>query len=302
MLIASLTACGPDSRTDGTEGTGLTTGSFGSDAASTVDTLPSASSDETAPENEESGLLDFCPAADASVDQAAAFVQAPGWPEETAITASCEGVSIATADGFVGLLDISLDCMDQTSGFTGDVHVYVAESAISGQLDEIPGSENLLLSFWWPSADVINPGDSIFQLSLRSADGSLVLLAYTGSLFDGYLAEGDSLKVGRPFWLTSGTEEYEAWNEPFGEMYLRSIGCPSRESLRPGSSMETPLVVEFGADLGSVEIYDRNFVSQLLVDGEAFDVIVSDAFFRNDLNCAHCPVTAVTFLILRSDV
>ena len=61
-----------------------------------------------------------------------------------------------------------------------------------------------------------------------------------------------------------------------------------------------PVAIDFTTENGVVSVYDRNIEYGVEVGGQSFDIVVSDAFFRHELNCGDCPVTEGEFLILRS--
>ena len=71
------------------------------------------------------------------------------------------------------------------------------------------------------------------------------------------------------------------------------------DALRLPSGVEVPLALEFEADLGTVQIFDRSVASGVEIGGAAFDVYVPEAFVRSESNCVDCNATEVTVLVLR---
>jgi hypothetical protein len=173
----------------------------------------------------------------------------------------------------------------------------MSDAAVDDQLDSILGTDGLSISFYKPTQQ-INGGPYYGSVTLRDAAGDLILLGHQS--YRDYIAEGDAFDIGRAGWLEPGSEAYDAWAAPFGEMVIHNGGCAPRDALRPGSETETPLSIEFTGDNGPVAVYDRNIEYGVQVGGQSFDIVVSDAFSRNELNCGDCPVTEGIFLILRS--
>jgi hypothetical protein len=137
-------------------------------------------------------------------------------------------------------------------------------------------------------------------VTIRDGTGDLLLLSHTLNVFDAYPEEGSGFEVGRAGWLTPGTAKHEAWSAPVGAMMMRNMGCGPRENVRPGSETETPLALELTSDAGLVWTYDRTTTFGVQIDGQTFDILVSDAFFRGPLNCGDCPVTESSLLIVRA--
>lgn len=303
-LGVTTAACGAAGRARTSDETGTTEPSIAESVASGAisdGSSGTATFDSGADETSGGPDTGSCPPPDPDVSESLAFVQAPDWPESaTAVTTECAAVSLTDAPEFFETLDLQLACAHPEIMEPLEVHFYFSAPSIGEQLDALPGVSGLSASFYWPDPDLVAPGDLLYQMTLRDEDGALLVLAYSLYLFDATLASGAALEVGRPQWLTPGTDEHEAWNAPLGEMTARNVDCARRESLRPGASFEIPLVVELQADRGPISMYDRSAAYGLAVGGEPFDIIVSDAFMRDRINCGDCPLTEITFLVLRS--
>ncbi len=253
-------------------------------------TLPDSSTSLGLPDL---GSGDDCAPAQPGVEASSAGVIAFDWPTGPTLDAVCDAVAI---DDPIALL---LSCAHPETGEPTDVRLSLSEGAVNGQLDGLPGTGGLRLSFYNRPPDAI----SCFvcnDLSLRDAEGGLILRAHVLRLLDAVPAEGSSFDVSGPGWLEATDDHYAGFSAPFTAITVDNIGCSPRTNLRPGSDIETPLAVRFAYDGGQSELYDRNFLGSVEVGDERFDLRVSDAFFRGPLNCGDCPPTEVSFLILRA--
>ena len=237
---------------------------------------------------------DGCPEADPEISAGSALaLTLPGeWPEGGTLDAACEAVDFEPEAPFA----LRLSCTHPETALPAVVRLRV--SGDDGQLDGLPGTSGLRVSFYNPPRGSI--GCSVCNdLSIRDAAGDLILLSHSTWLFE-TVPEGAAVDVGGAGWLEPGSEEFESWSAPFDDLQIRNVGCAPRAALRPGAETETPLALELMADTGPVAIYDRTAERGLEVDGQRFDIIVSDAFVRGPFNCGDCPITEGVFLVLRS--
>jgi hypothetical protein len=216
------------------------------------------------------------------------------WPDGPFDDVQCEALYLAQEPTALVLNCIHPDTIEPV-----EVRMRLPEDTTEEYFAEFLGNQDLRASFFVP------PPESIgcilcLHASLRDESGELILLGYSVDLYTSYPAEGVAFDVGRAGWLRPGTPEYDAWIDPFGDLVARNVGCAERESLRPGSDVEIPLALQFTADDGLVSIYDRNEEYGVEVAGQRFDIRVDSAFYRGPLTCGDCPVTEVTFVVLRS--
>lgn len=240
-----------------------------------------------------SGGVDDCPPGDPNQLAASAIANAPEFPSGGFVDVSCDAISIEREPS-----RLVSSCVHPVTRAPTEIRIN-AVSVFENQLAWLPGTSDLRVSFYKKKEDVIGCG-ACTHLTIRDSAGDLLLLSHTLNLFDAYPDEGSAFEVGKAGWLEPGTPEYEAWSAPFAELMVRNMGCGARENVRPGSESETPLALELGSDNGLVWTYDRTTTPGVEVDGQAFDILVSDAFFRGPLNCGDCPVTESSFLIVRA--
>jgi len=304
ISVSAFFACGDDSpMIDGHTSSGETSSAsmlteMTSDAAATAQMTAESSGTSTSASDissTETGVVDECPAPDPTVFSSGAIVLTnPGeWPEGATLDAVCDAVTLDE-----GREILYLTCAHPETRSAAEVRVRFSAGSLGAQLDDLPGTSGLQVSFWNPPAGSINCG-SCSDLSIRDAADELIVLSFARWWFE-TVPEGGGLDVKGAGWLEPGSPEYETWSEPFDDIRIRNVGCAPRASLRPGSETETPLAFEFVGDAGVVAVYDRNLEAGVQVDGAQFDVNVSDAFFRGPLTCGDCAVTEGVFLILRS--
>lgn len=300
-VAAACLGCGPSgsSMAEGgassatMETLGTTSETSTSPSESTWSTVDASSSTLATSEATETGNQDGCAPPNPDVFASSAGALTDNWPDGGTLDATCDAVE------FVDHRTLRLTCMHPETGLPAEVVVSFSAGAVGSQLDDLPGTTGLLVSFFNPprgSIGCIGCND----LRIHDSDGRLIALSSATWLFDSIPAEGTAIDLSAAKWLDPGSDAYENWSAPFGEMQMRHVGCAPRASLRPGSETETPLALEFMADNGLVAVYDRNIEYGVEVDGQRFDVLVSDAFFRGDLNCGDCPFTEGSYLVLRS--
>jgi hypothetical protein len=306
-LLAAV-ACGPSAggpatgEETGTE-PGTSTGPPSAGSTSSGETAFSSSTSESSV-SDDSTTSDAttadgaeCPAADLDMPPAGAGVGvADYWPESGPMTATCEAISLVAEPR--GYLVLTLECAHRRGG-TRELRIRLHPDIVDGQLDDMPGTTGLEVSFNVPEEGSI--GCSVCgDVVVRDAAGDLVLLGNRTDLYDGIIGERVGLDVGGPEWFPPGSPEHATWSAPFTDLFVRNLGCAPREAIDPGSDTEIPLALQFTSDAGLVSIYDKNSLLGVEVGGQTFDVFVSDAFSRGPLTCGDCAATETTFLILRS--
>lgn len=263
---------------------------------STSSSVDSSGSTIATAEATETGNQDGCPPPDPTVFASSAGALTQDWPEGGTLDTPCDAVDLS-----VDKTTLRLSCVHPETSLAVEVVVSFPPGAVESQLDALPGTNGLLVSFYNPPRGSIGCS-GCNDLRIHDADGRLIVLSNGTLLFDFVPAEGVAVDVTGAKWLEPRSEDYQNWSAPFGELQMRHVGCAPRASLRPGAETETPMAIEFIADDGLELVYDRNVEYGVEVDGQRFDVLVSDAFFRGMLNCGDCPFTVGSFLVLRSSI
>ena len=267
-------------------------------ASTTTDTTTSTTESATA-DSSSTGNPELCPAPHEGDFSGNLAVLVPDWPEDGPIVAPCEVLSFGPGPDRASD-QLRLTCTHPSVPMPIDMDIFLSADAIDTHFDGLAGT-SVVVSYYRPTPEKqVNGGPFYGTVTIRDDGGALILLASQFAWYDAQLAEGDEVEVARPGWLRPGTEAWEVWNDPFGTMMIRNVGCAPREALRPGSPTETPLALEFEADDGPVTVYDHTIEYGVRVDGAPFDVVVSDAFFRHELTCGDCAVTEAKLLLLRS--
>lgn len=255
------------------------------------DTTVSASgSDETT-----TGLPDSCPPADPDFAVGSGLVLSleSDWPFGPTIDANCNVVDVRLEP--IGLL---LECVHPESQGVVELAMRTGGAA-EAQLAPLVGTMGARLSFYMP--EFLGFGcDACLDVSLRDNAGELMVLTRGYSDYDFVRAEGETIELSSPGWLDPRSDAFLTWSDPFDSITARHVGCIERESLRPGSRVETPLEVAFAVGNDVLALYDRNGEQGALFGERTFDIIVSRAFFRGPLNCGDCPATEIAFLVVRS--
>jgi hypothetical protein len=284
----------PSETSSGTQSLDSSSSTTSSSATSSSTTTSSADeSSSTSTSGQDMGTGENCPPADAMAAYAAAGAIALEWPDGVSLDATCEALSL-----FDEPFGIELSCVHPESGEPVPIRLNVSGS-VDDQLNWLPGTTGLRLSFFNPSKDAVSCYACV-DVSLRDAEGRLVLLSRSLDLFDAVPAEDAEFDMTGPKYLDARSSEYQSFAFPFTSIQLHHVGCAPRDNLRPGSEVETPLAIEFAFDGGDISLYDRNIAEGVEVGDERFDIIVADAFFRGPLNCGDCPPTEAIYLVLRS--
>lgn len=134
----------------------------------------------------ETGTPDDCPAADPAAEGSAALVLAPDWPEGGTLDASCDAVAVEEAP-----LALLLVCSHPDTAVAVEVRLRFP-ALLDGRLDELVGATDLRASFFNP------PRGSItcfrcYDLSVRNADGELLVLSHATYSFGSVVSEGESV-------------------------------------------------------------------------------------------------------------
>ncbi|MBC8073730.1 MAG: hypothetical protein IAG13_35745 [Deltaproteobacteria bacterium] len=296
-----LPACGPDnshseiaensssaSSPGSTSSTAETSGVFESSSATT----------SAVDESSATGGADACSPAPTEFLNADVGVYANDWPAFGPIEATCTASAIEPADNPC-CTDLRLECLAPDGETLVPIRMSFSSETLDTQLDGVVGFPDLVLGFFNPERQ-INGGPYFGTVSLRDSQGALLLLASQYANSAEQLAVGQEIEMATAGWLAPGSPEAAAWHAPFDSVWLRNAGCAAREALRPGSNTEVPLVIEFDGDEGPLQVDDRTIQYDVPVQGEHFDVIVSDAYYREELTCGDCPVTEAKLLLLRS--
>ena len=131
------------------------------------------------------------------------------------------------------------------------------------------------------------------QLSIREADGELVLLSLrSGGGPD--LLEGESLPLDPPWWSRG-----EEWTAPFGNIRATHSGCAEVEPSRAGGNFMIPLLLEFETDAATHGVFDRQVAYGVQAGDVKFDVYAPFAFLRQELVCGDCGPSEAAAFILR---
>jgi hypothetical protein len=284
----------PSETSSGTQSLDSSSSTTSSSATSESTTTSSADeSSSTSTSGMDMGTGDKCPPADEMAAYTAAGAIALDWPDGAFLDATCEALSL-----FDKPFGIELSCIHPESGDAVPVRLNVSGN-VEDQLDWIPGTTGLRLSFFSPPKGAVSCYACV-DVSLRDAEGRLVLLSRSLDLLDAVPAEGAEFDMTGPKFLDPRSAEYQGFSAPFTSIELQHVGCAPRDNIRPGSEVETPLAIEFAFDGGEISLYDRNIAEGVEVGDERFDIIVANAFFRGPLNCGDCPPTEANYLVLRS--
>jgi hypothetical protein len=220
------------------------------------------------------------------------------WPDYGPISATCSVFQVSP-DENPCCSDIDFRCAHPSSPSPIAIRVIFRRATYGDRLDTLEGASGLRFQFYNPE-NQIDGGPYYGTVSLRDAAGDLILLASQHMHLSAQLAQGEQVEMAVAGWLDPEDPEYDAWHAPFGPIWLRNIGCPPHDALRPGANIETPLVMQLDGDEGPLTLFDRSIESGVLVGGSRFDLIVSDAFFRDEINCGDCPVTEAKIALVRA--
>lgn len=270
--------------------------SFGTSWATSGTTTSSADSSGSTiatSEASDTGMPDTCAAADPDAPiSAGGLALTQAWPDGGTLDAQCDAI-----EWLHDPTRLRLSCVHPETMLPVDVDIRMSDE-VRETLDALPGTSGLRVSFYNPPRGSIGCL-ACFDLTIRSSDGELLAL-FHATMSPYPVRQGAGIDMTGAVWLEPDSAEYDEWSAPFDEIQLRDVGCAPRASLRPGSDTETPLAVELTADGATISIYDRNVEEGVEIDGQRFDVHVSDAFSRGPLNCGDCPGTEAVFAIVRS--
>lgn len=194
-LVLLLAACGSDSAappavdtSSSSTPSSSSSGETSSTSGSSSDSGPveSSVSSGTVTTTGETGTPDDCPAADPAAEGSAALVLAPDWPEGGTLDASCDAVAVEEAP-----LALLLVCSHPDTAVAVEVRLRFP-ALLDGRLDELVGATDLRASFFNP------PRGSItcfrcYDLSVRNADGELLVLSHATYSFGSVVSEGESV-------------------------------------------------------------------------------------------------------------
>lgn len=236
-----------------------------------------------------------CPLENPEVGSTAELTFALDWPETgVGVQTSCDVVGIEPSN-LRGRVELMLLCLHSDSQVEYEVSFVFKEWLVEPYLEGLLGGQDLLVSFYVRERVMELENPALYQMTIREETGELLLLAYSGLWYHPF-QEGEIREVGRASWLRGPA--YEAWNEPFGDMTVRHVGCAWRESAVSTAGVQVlPLLLEFESDNGPVSLYEYNAAYGVELGGEPFDVLVGTTAVIDSPVCEPCPPTRASFII-----
>ncbi len=217
------------------------------------------------------------------------------WPDdETAVATACDIIAVAPVDEC--LYRVSMACDHEGSEemvsleFTAPFGHLDAER-LARQVDYFESLRDVEVSFVMGYSKFSGVSDG--QLSIREADGDLVLLSLR-NVGGPDLLEGESLPLNPPWWSTA-----DNWTAPFANIRATHSGCDETEPLRTGARSMVPLLLEFETDSATAGVLDRQVAYGVKARGSTFDVYAPFAFLRKGLLCGDCGPSEAAVFILR---
>lgn len=267
VCFGFLTSCGPataagdgDSTTTVSGSSTDTSGSSTVAESADVTSAPPAETDSSS--GDSTGVVNACAAGDGDL-VLPVLAQNEAWPETGAfVDVDCTAVSTSASDGFTY---VELSCFHAPTMMSITVPISVPEWLAGDHFSYLPGTSGLRASFYNPRGLC---GTWCFQLTLREADGSLLLLSQTRSL-NAPVQDDAAVDVAHPDWLQASNPGYAGWASPFDGLSVLGAACEAQDE---SVGLVVPLAMEFTGDAGTVRMFHDTTAEDVSVGGVQFDI------------------------------
>jgi hypothetical protein len=307
LLVAASAGCSP--RAPVTEGDASGTGSTTADATTSngaSESTASSGSDSSGGSTEDPGI--DCPAPESSGNTYYAGIRFDPALPDSSVDAVCDGLGMGSVDDGLGVSELRLSCLSPDFNGALELQLVLGTDAFDDRLQAWSQLQALALSFRreGPALKNLGPSANSRTLTLRDADDELLLMSVRGGIQGAhYTPPPTEVQLYGPYWLQDPAER-AAWNDPFGPLSTRNVGCARREGTRRPTwtgiplLSETPWTVVFTSDAGEEQLFDQSS-STVLMDGTAFEVHVNHAYVSDETGSTNLSsLSEVEFLVLRS--
>jgi hypothetical protein len=306
LFVAASAGC--STRAPVTEGDASGTGSTSANTPTTTaasESTASSGSDSSSGSTGDPGI--DCPAPESSGNTYYAGIRFDPALPDSSIDAVCDGLGLASVDDGLGVSELRLSCLAPDVNGPLELQLVFGTDAFDDRIQAWSQLQALALSFrrHGPSLKNFGPSADSRTLTLRDADGQLLVMSLLESIPDARNTPPPEAELNGPYWLQDPLER-DAWNDPFGPVLVRDAGCARRAGTRQPSwadmpfISETPWSVVFTSDAGEEQLFDQSS-STVPMGGAEFDVHVNHAYISLETGSTYLDVSnSVELLVVRA--